>query len=180
MKKVAALLCVFFSFAVVGVSQTTAKKTVTNFDLEKYSRQRVEADKQYRETYAQKGLPSPDEIRAQSEARVKDTIELADKIQAENLERERLAIEAMQAQAALQPVVVNQSSPYYYPDYGYSGYGYGGFVDGNGNRFRGRGRLINNRGYYAAGGMTWPVPLSSGGTGFPRPSFARPVARPRH
>jgi hypothetical protein len=178
MKKAAAFLCVFFSLSFVGLSQN-ARKTVTNFDLEKYSRQRVEADRQYRETYAQKGLPSPEEIRAQSEARVKETIELADKIQAANMEREKLAVAAMQVQAASQPVVVNQSSPYYYPDYGYLGYGYGGFIDGFGNRFRGRGRLVNNRGYYAAGGMVWPAPLTTGGAGFPRPAFSRPVARPR-
>jgi hypothetical protein len=179
MKKVAAFLCVFFSFAVAGYSQV-ARRTVTNLDLEKYSRQRIEADREYRQTYAEKGLPSPEEIRAQSDARVKETIELADKIRQANLERERLAVEAMQAQAASQPIVVNQgSSPYYYPDYGYWGYGYGGgLIDGFGNRRIGRGRLINNRGYYAAGGVVWPAPLSSN-TGFARPGFQRPVVRPR-
>ena len=179
MKKFAAFLCVFFAFSVVGFSQTT-HKTVTNLDLEKYSSQRIQADREYRQTYAQKGLPSPEEIRAQNDARMKETIELADKMRAAELEREKLAAEAMLAQAASQPIVVNQGSPYYYPDYGYGGYGYGGFVDGFGNRFRGRGRLINNQGYYAAGGVVWPAPLTTGGTGFPRPamSVSRPVVRP--
>ena len=179
MKKVAVFLCVFFSITVAGFSQTAARRTVTNFDLEKYSRERIESDREYRQTYVEKGLPSPEQIRAQSDARIKDTIELADKIQAADLERERLAIQAMQAEAQSQPVVINQGSSGYYPDYGYWGYGYGGFGDGFGNRFFGRGRFINNRGYYAAGGMTWPAPITTGGSGIPRPAFQRPVARPR-
>ena len=178
MKKVAAFLCVFFSLAVVGYSQT-AQKTITNFDLEKYSSRRIAADREYRRTYAEKGMPSPDEIRAQSDTRIKETLELADKMRAAEIEREKLAVAALQAQAQLQPTIINQGSPSYYPDNGYWGYGYGGgIIDGFGNRFGRNGRFINNRGYYAAGGVVWPAPITTGGSGFPRPSFSRPVARP--
>jgi hypothetical protein len=176
MKKIAAFLCVFFTLTVAGFSQV-ARKTVTNFDLERFSRQRTEAERDYRQTYAQKGMPSPEEIRAQSDARVKETVELAEKIRAADLERQRLTVAAMQAQAQSQPIVINQSSPYYYPDYGL--WGYGGFVNGFGNRFRGRLRFINNRGYYAAGGVVWPAPITTGGTGFPRRAFSTPIVRPR-
>jgi hypothetical protein len=179
MKRIAAFLCVFFLFAGAGFAQT-ARRTVTNVDLEKYSRQRIDADRQYRETYAEKGMPSPEEINARSDARIKDTMELADKIREANLEQGRLAVAALQAQAASQPIVINQGSAGYYPDFGYWGYGYNGYLDGYGNGFYGRGRFFKNRGYYAAGGMTWPVPVTTGGTGFRRPSFSTPAGRPRH
>jgi len=178
MKKVAAFLCVFFAFAAVGFSQT-ARRTVTNMDLEKYSSQRIAADREYRQTYAQKGMPSPDEIRAVSDARIKETLDLAEKMEAAELEREKLAVAALQAQAQLQPTVIMQGSSPYYTDYGYGGYGYdGGFIGGFGNRFGRNGRFINNRGYYAAGGVVWPAPITTGGRGFPRPAFWRPVVRP--
>jgi phage repressor protein C with HTH and peptisase S24 domain len=176
MEKIAVLLCVFFSLTIAGFSQT-AKRTVTNSDLAKFSQKRIEAEREYRQTYAEKGLPSPEEIRAQSDARVKETVELAEKIQADNLERQRLAVAAMQAQAQSQPIVITQGAPYYYPDYGYLGFGSDGIFDRFGNRFRGR--SVNRRGYYAAGGVVWPAPITTGGTGFPRPSLARPTVRPR-
>jgi hypothetical protein len=166
MKKIAALLCVFFSLAVAGFSQQTARRTVTNSDLERFSQKRLEADREYRETYAAKGLPSPEQIQAQRDARVKEQLELAAKLEGADLERERLALAAM----SLQPPQVNS------PDYGYWGYGYGGFAGGFGNRFHGRGFGINQR-YYAAGGVVWPAPLTTGGTRM-RPMFSRPVRGP--
>jgi len=170
MKKTAAVLCVFFSLAVAGISQQTARRTVTNSDLERFSQKRLEADREYRETYAAKGLPSPEQLQAQRDARVKEQLELAAKLEAADLERERLALAAMSLQ---QPQVITQGVPYYSPDYGYLGFGSGGFAGGFGNRFRGRGFGVNQS-YYAAGGMIWPAPLTTGATR-PRPMFSRPV-----
>lgn len=181
MKTIAVVLCALFSLSAASFAQN-AKRTVTNEDLEKFSQQRVAADREYRRTFAEKGLPSPDEIKAQSEARVKDTVELAEKLQAASLERERLAIAAMQLQpAAPQTVVVSQDGSGYYPsDYGYWGYGSGfGVFDNFGRRSFGRGRFGNVRGGYAAGGVVWPAPLVTGGTRAPRPAIARPMVRPR-
>lgn len=166
-------MCVFFSLTVAGYSQQTARRTVTNSDLEKFSEKRLEAEREYRETYAAKGLPSPEQIQAQRDARVKEEVELAARLQAAALERERLAVDAM----SLQPApVISQGTPYYSPDYGYWTYGYGGFAGGFGNRFRGRG-FGTNRSYYAAGGMIWPAPLTTGGTRT-GPMFSRPVRGP--
>ena len=181
MKTIAVVLCVLFSFSVASYAQN-AKRTVTNEDLERFSQQRIAADREYRRTYAEKGLPSPDEIKAHSEARVKDTVELAEKLEAANLEREKLAIAAMQLQSqAPQTVVISPNGSGYYPsDYGYWGYGSGyGVFDNFGRRSFGRGRLGNVRGGYAAGGMVWPAPIVTGGTRAPRPAIARPVVNPR-
>lgn len=170
MKKTAAFLCVFFSLTIAGFSQQPGRRTVTNSDLQTFSQKRTEAEREYRETYAAKGLPSPEQIQAQSDARVKEELALAAKLEAAELERERLALATMSLQ---QPEVISQGVPYYSPDYGYLGYGFGGFAGGFGNRFRGRGFGINQR-YYAAGGMIWPAPLTTGGTR-PRPMFSRPI-----
>jgi hypothetical protein len=173
MKKTAAILCVFFSLTVAGLSQQTARRTVTNSDLERFSQKRLDADREYRETYAAKGLPSPEQIEARRDARVKEQLELAAKLEAADLERERLALAAMSLQP---PPVISQGIPYYSPDYGYLGYGFGGVAGGFGNRFRGRGFGINQS-YYAAGGMIWPAPLTSGVTRA-RPMFSRPARGP--
>lgn len=160
MKKIAAVLCVVFSFAVITIGQAT-KKTVTNADLEKFREKRLAAEQEYRDTYAAKGLPSPEELRAQSDARVKATIELADKLRAEQLEREKLALAAAAQQQAAHTAYFS-GSPIYYPyDNSVLSYGYfGGFGFGRG--FRGRVFPFNaNRGWYAAGGNVWPAPPGS-------------------
>jgi hypothetical protein len=173
MKKIAAFLCVFFSLTVIGYSQQTARRTVTNSDLQKFSQKRTEAERVYRETYAAKGLPSPEQIQAQSDARVKEELALAAKLEAADLERERLALAAMSLQPG--PVITSQGVPYYSPDYGYLGFGFDGFANGFRNRFRGRGIGFSRR-YYAAGGMVWPAPLTTGGTRG-GPMISRPFAR---
>lgn len=43
----------------------TAKRTITNFDLEKYKQQREKADAEYRATHKEKGMPSPEELEQQ-------------------------------------------------------------------------------------------------------------------
>jgi len=181
MKTIAVVLCVLFSFSAAALAQT-AKRTVTNADLERFSQQRIAADREYRRTFVEKGMPSPEELKAQSDARVKETVDLAEKIQAANLEREKLELAAMQQQRP-QTVIISQGSGggYYPSDYGFWGYGASGygFYDNFGHRFFGRGRFGNFRGGYAAGGVVWPAPLVTGGTRAPRPAFSRPMVSPR-
>jgi hypothetical protein len=165
MKKIAAVFCVVFSFAAAGLAQT-ARRTVTNADLAKFESRRVEAEREYRDTYAQKGMLSPEEVRAASDARIKETIELADQIRQADLERTRLALEANAQALEAQRLVDVQTSPVYIP-YDNSIWGSGYFTDGFGRRFRGRGfPNVRNQGWYAAGGNVWPAPL---GTTFQRP-----------
>src|SRR3982751_6983345 len=138
MKTIAVILCVFFSFS-VAASQT-AVVTITNKDLEDLSQKRQAAEREYRRTYDAKGLPSPEELRAQGDARERDFIDFARQMDAANLERERLAVAAtlilsqqqeQQYSAPQNPPSGNYSSEYQnygYQGYGYGGYGYGGYV----------------------------------------------------
>ena len=161
MKRIAAVLCVVFSFFAIAVGQV-ARKTVTNADLEAFREKRVAAEKEYRDTYAAKGLPSPEELQAATDARVKETIDLGNKLRAEQLERERLALQAeAQQQAAL--AAYYNGGPVYYPyDNSVLSYGYFGGRSGFGRRFRGRVFSSNGLGgVYAAGGNVWPAPPGS-------------------
>ena len=161
MKKIAVVLCVVFSFAAAAFGQV-AKKTVTNADLEKFRQKRLTAEQEYRDTYAAKGLPSPEELRAQSDARVKATLELADKLRAEQLEREKLATEAAARLQAAQ-MIYSSGAPVYYPfDNSVLSYGVFDSRFGFGRGFNRRFFPFNtSRGWYAAGGNVWPAPLGS-------------------
>lgn len=181
MKKIAAVLCVFFSIGGGALAQTS-HKTVTNRDLEKFTQKRVEAEREYRETYAAKGLLSPQELSAQNDARIKATLELADKIRAADAERERLAAAAIAQQQAAPRIIVNSypSGSYGYPSGYYDSgivysYGYDGYYDGYyGRRARGRfGRFYRPplSGGYAAGGWVWPAPVGASTFQRPRPMF---------
>lgn len=174
MKKTAAVFCVFFSFTVAASAQTAAR-TVTNKDLEGFSQKRLEAEKEYRSTYAQKGMPSPDELNALGEARIKAATDYLEKVRAEEAERERLALAALQQQQTAPNVYINTYSP------GYSG----GVVYSYGFGERRFSRGIGHRGFrppvaigYAAGGVIWPPPV---GTHLPTvrtgPVLRRPVGR---
>lgn len=173
MKKIAVVLCVVFSFTIVAGAQV-ASKTVTNADLEKFRQKRTAAEQEYRETYAAKGLPSPEELKAQNEKRLRDVEELADKLRAEDLERQRLAFAAAHQRQAATRIYIN-NYPSNYPDdntiYSYGLFGNGGFRRGFGNRAFGTSGLNG----YAAGGMLWPTPIGEHTTTI----FRRPIFRGR-
>jgi len=176
MKKIAVVFCVLFSLSVVGSAQTS-RRTVTNFDLEKYRDQRVAAEREYRETYAQRGMLSPEELRAASDARIQQTLDLAEQMRADQLEQQRLALEARAQELQIEELRSQQAAPVYYP-YDNSIWGYGAFSDFGG--FRGRYlRFPTGRGYYAAGGNVWPAPLGSQPQR-PRPIFRTVSPRGRH
>lgn len=55
-----------------GLFAQTAKKTITNADLEKYRIQREKAEEEYRRNYAKNDMPSPEELEArEAEAKLK-------------------------------------------------------------------------------------------------------------
>src|ERR1043165_425010 len=101
MKKIAVVFCVLFSLS-VAVSAQTTRRTVTNFDLEKYRDQRVAAEREYRETYAQRGMLSPEELRAASDLRMRQTLDLAEQMRKEQLEEQRIALEAQAQQIQIE------------------------------------------------------------------------------
>jgi hypothetical protein len=174
MKKIAVVFCVVFSFAAAGVAQT-ARRSVTNADLTKFEARRVDAERQYRETYASKGMLSPEEVTALNEKRVKETIDLAARLNAAELERERLALESNAQLLEIQQMQMSQGSTGYYP-VGSSILGSGYFIDSSGRRFRGRGfPIVRSQSYYAAGGSVWPAPL---GTTLQRAQRSFRVSRP--
>lgn len=63
-------------------------RTVTNADLEKFRQKRVEAERDYRENYARKGFPSPEELDRQIEEDRVRKAELAQRLEAERLDGE--------------------------------------------------------------------------------------------
>lgn len=94
-----AILTVLIS-AVCASAQNNSAKTITNSDLEKYRQVRVKADDEYRRTYAEKGLPSPEELEKREEERQKRLFEFSDQLASERRQREYLELLAAAAAAA--------------------------------------------------------------------------------
>ncbi|MBX7173443.1 MAG: hypothetical protein K1X72_20915 [Pyrinomonadaceae bacterium] len=59
---------IWLAFALIFVvssivfGQTKATRTITNFELEKYKERREQSEDEYRKTYKERGLPSPEEL----------------------------------------------------------------------------------------------------------------------
>lgn len=173
MKKIAVIFCVFFSFASVALSQV-AQRTVTNADLEPFAQRRQAADREYRDTYASKGMLSPEELKARNDERVKATIDLANQLTAADLEKRRLALETSAQQLQAAELMYQNVYPAYSP-YGGAIWSFGdSFIRGgrSDRRFR-RGIFpgVFGRGVYAAGGMVWPAPLGQPLVTRPQPGF---------
>ena len=62
------------------VSAQTAKRVVTNDDLEKYKVKREQAEADYRRTYKERGMPSPEELAERERESQKQRIELSNRI----------------------------------------------------------------------------------------------------
>ena|ERR1700755_3106285 len=123
-----AAMAVFLS-AVFVSAQTNSPRTVTNTDLEKYRDARVRADEEYRRTYAERGLPSPEELDKIQADRDKRLTELSLKLREERLQKEYF--EALKAANSAPDVVyVAPQNSYTAPRFGYYPYGFvgGGFV----------------------------------------------------
>jgi hypothetical protein len=156
----------------VGAGAQT--RSVTNEDLSRYAQQREAADREYRENYARRGMPSPEELARQRTEAALATREYADRIRAQEAEIQSAA--AAQAAAMRQmssPVIVVNGQGGYDTGYFLSGGYYNGRNYGRGTTFGGGIRQYAQRGYYA-GGQFWPT-----GSATPsRPIFssgARPI-----
>lgn len=124
MKRNLLFFVVFLSISAgLAIGQT---RTVTNADLEKFRQERLKAEKDYRENYAKWGFPSPEELRRRQEQSAKEMSELAERLRAEERERQRLEAERRQQAAQynylrlLNAPVQRYASPYFYsyPIYG--------------------------------------------------------------
>ena len=110
-----------FTIGLLGVTGVLAQDlTITNAELEKFRKKRLEAEKEYRENYAQMGFPSPAELAKQLEQDRIDNEKFAARLSQERVERER--IEAMKVQAAAQAaagpqtvITMPQQQPQYNP-----------------------------------------------------------------
>ncbi len=95
--KIRLIFILTFSFVAI-VTASAQTRTVTNDDLEKYRQTRVRAERDLRENYERLGFPSPAELEKQLEKSRAEKIELAARLEAENIERERLALERRRAE----------------------------------------------------------------------------------
>ncbi len=112
-----AILTVFIS-AVCASAQNNSAKTITNADLEKYRQERVKADDEYRRTYAEKGLPSPEELEKREEERQQRLFTLSDQLAGERRIREyaeQMSAAANAANSDQQVIYVAQENGGYYP-----------------------------------------------------------------
>lgn len=148
----------FLTGFVVGQTQT-----VTGKDLEKFREKRLKAERDYRENYERRGLPSPEELERRRVEDKKILIELSNKLRRESYEREvreaELAWRAYEL-SLRQPVyniqiVPGYSSPYYLPYYNYGRWPYKRRHGQNFSWRAGGGGVV-----YEPGGLSsyiWPV-----------------------
>lgn len=163
------LIFIFCSFLVLSTT-SIAQRTITNASLERYRAERLSAEREYRQNYERLGLPSPEEIERRNEQSRIETLELADKLRDNRLERDRLSVERERIAADLESARLQAAAAYYQSlgtdgFYGggfesgfYGGFG-GGFGIGHGfdNRNQNRRRGFRQRSGYYAGGQFWPV-----------------------
>ena len=156
-KRLIFVLCSIF-IAVGFVAAQTARRTVTNADLEKFRQKRLLAEKSYRENYERLGFPSPEELEARNERDRQTKSALSTRIERENYDRERIRREEemRQSQARILYNYANQNTYNgggYYPQV-YSGGFFGGFGGFSGfNNFGGYGyyKGKNNFGSFGFG-----------------------------
>lgn len=170
------ILSLIFVTANIAAAQTS-RKTITNLDLDKYRIQREKAEADYRENYAQRGLPSPEELQKQAAENAVRREELARRLAAERQlsEQNQLRFQIAEQNARIEYLnnlnnnLANQANnQVVYPNYG------GGLILNNGyynrprwNRpgFPPRGRypqiVPNQPTVMVGGGMVYTVPRSS-------------------
>ena len=105
-KRILLLLSLIFSITAIAAAQT---RTVTNAELEKFRQKRLAAEKDYRETYAERGLPSPQELEKQVADDKQRWAERWAQIEKEKFDLDRYA------QPQMQILLVNPTSEYLVP-----------------------------------------------------------------
>lgn len=185
--KILMFLGIVFITANVASAQT-ARKTITNADLEKYRIEREKAEADYRANYEKRGMPSPEELEKRNEEDRLKRLELARQLAAENLQREQSNLMRRQIEAEnSRQIYLNNSNvvptDQFYsnsplilgtPFYGDRWRHRRNFPSVNG-RFR-RSVPVNRPDIVVGGGMVYSVPRSAasprtnriGGGRFPR------------
>ena len=165
-----------------GAAVEAQRRTITNSELEKHKQKRLQAEQDYRDNYDRMGFPSPEELERQLEKSREERFELAARLAAERLERERLAVERDRVDLERESLALQReamqaaSAPdtTYYGG-GFYGFGYPGSFGGKHfGRFRGPGFL----GGRVDVGNGIPIVNYYGAPRFPRPILRTP-ARPR-
>ena len=151
-----------FIVAAATVSASAQRKTITNADLEKYRQERLAAEKDYRDNYASRGMPSPEELEKRRELSRIAAEKLSERLRSEELERARLerSLDYRPTTIVAVPQVLHQGpsiSPLYY------------WTDSRGYRINRPRSGYQQPGYYA-GGQFWPT----GSTTRSRPLFTNP------
>lgn len=154
-------VCAFLSASMTVTAQT---KVVTNADLDKYRAERERAAADYRENYAKRGFPSPEELERRNDQDRKVLAETAARVRAERLERERLNAEY--EAAMLRAEAADGESRVIYVD----GVATPTYYWSNGRRYQYPQVRYNNQPGYFAGGQFWPT----GPRTQPKPLFIRP------
>lgn len=167
-RKILFILCSIF-ITVGFASAQTAKRTVTNADLQKFREKRLQAEKDLRENYARLGFPSPEELEKQRKADDDVRQKLSEKLRIERLQREQSDLDQQYLQSQNNTdiyYVQSSDGGGYYPYYSGSYYNY---PRRSGNYY-GR-RYQQNSGYVTGGGY------SIDGGYFPQFNNNRPVVR---
>lgn len=95
------VLFVMLALSSFVVAQT---RTVTGNDLAKFRKQRLKAERDYRENYARLGMPSPEELESRRVADIKETEQLSNRIRNERIAREAELFRFYLLQQQLNPV----------------------------------------------------------------------------
>jgi len=155
--KILFFVCLSLAGAMVVSAQS---KAVTNADLDKYRAERERATADYRENYAKRGMPSPEELDRRNEQGRKELAELSARLRAERQERERREaetrfVEYYPREQRTEIVWINGYPTYYYPNQYYP---------------NDRGPRVYQQPGYFAGGQFWPT----GPRTQPKPLFVQP------
>lgn len=159
------LLCVGAGFA-----QT---RTITNLDLEKYRQERLTAERDYRENYEKRGMPSPEEL---EKRRVEDAKAMAELSARLRYEREfREYAQAQQAASANTTYFIPQQ--FYINDGNYRRgiYGYVPYYNYGGQRPYPRGQYQDWRA--TPGGIVYEPGARSSNIWTPRTTKPAPAFR---
>ena len=144
-KRLLFILCL----SLAGVTVSAQTRTVTNKDLEKFKQKRVQAETDLRENYAKLGFPSPEELEKQNVESRRRLSELARRLEAEKIEREKNEVLRRQAEAVEAQTIYLQAPAqdrvFYEPNYFGGGYVFplGNFVF----RWRNRSRRFGQSPY---------------------------------
>ncbi len=141
-KQILLVLSLVFIFTNIVSAQN---RTVTNGDLQKHRAKRLAAERDLRENYEKLGFPSPEELQRQIEQSRRERAELSARIQAENLEKERLALDAQIVENEARTnnyqyqndIYSRRTDDYFsnYAPYGFFSFPNSGFQNRRNNRF---------------------------------------------